>query len=93
MIKRFYTAAQQLTAQGYKTLAIVYNVSADGQVEAMVNKTVFAFGRLDVALNNAEVQNVLAEAADQTREDFDRLTGINLRGVWSCMKYELQQMR
>jgi NAD(P)-dependent dehydrogenase (short-subunit alcohol dehydrogenase family) len=39
------------------------------------------------------VQNELAGAADQTREDFDRVTGINLRGVWSCMKYELQYMR
>lgn len=47
---------------------------------------------LDAAYNNAGVQNELAGAADQTREDFDRVIGINLRGVWSCMKYELQQM-
>ena len=59
----------------------------------MVAKTVEAFGRLDVAYNNAGVQNVLAETADTTAEDFDRVMGVNLRGMWSSMKFELQQMR
>lgn len=86
-------AAEQLAAEGYKTLAIVCDVSDDAQVKAMVDKTVATFGRLDAAYNNAGIQNELADAADQTSEDFDRVTGVNLRGVWSCMKYELQQMR
>src|SRR5260370_36525696 len=59
----------------------------------MVENTVATFGGLDAAYNNAGVQNVLAETADTTREDYDRVMGINLRGVWSCMKFELQQMR
>src|SRR5437879_13205080 len=59
----------------------------------MVHQTVTTFGRLDAAYNNAGVQNVLAETADSTREDFDRVMAINLRGVWSCMKFELRQMR
>ncbi|MVM35044.1 SDR family oxidoreductase [Spirosoma sp. HMF4905] len=86
-------AAAQLAAEGYNTLAIVCDVSDDEQVEAMIQKTVAAFGRLDAAFNNAGVQNELVGAADQTRADFDRVTGINLRGVWSCMKFELQHMR
>jgi NAD(P)-dependent dehydrogenase (short-subunit alcohol dehydrogenase family) len=85
--------AKEFTAKGHKALAIHCDVSDDVQVEALVAKTVATFGRLDAAYNNAGVQNVLAGAADQTREDFDRVTGINLRGVWSCMKFELQQMR
>lgn len=85
-------AAKELADKGYKTLAVVCDVSDDKQVEAMVQKTVSTFGRLDVAYNNAGVQNELVGAADQTREDFDRVIGINLRGEWSCMKYELQQM-
>ncbi|WP_394678699.1 SDR family NAD(P)-dependent oxidoreductase [uncultured Sphingobacterium sp.] len=86
-------AAEQLKAAGYQALAIVCDVSDDAQVKAMVDKTVETFGRLDAAYNNAGIQNVLADAADQTIEDFDRVIGINLRGEWSCMKYELQQMR
>jgi NAD(P)-dependent dehydrogenase (short-subunit alcohol dehydrogenase family) len=58
----------------------------------MVAETVATFGRLDAAYNNAGVQNVRAETADSTREDYDRVMAINLRGVWSCMKFELQQM-
>ncbi len=87
------SAAKELTKKGYKTLAIRCDVSDDAQVESMVNQTVSDFGRLDAAYNNAGIQNVLAETADTTREDYDRVMGINLRGVWNCMKYELQQMR
>ncbi|SEO93808.1 NAD(P)-dependent dehydrogenase, short-chain alcohol dehydrogenase family [Mucilaginibacter sp. OK283] len=86
-------AAEKLATDGHKTLTIKCDVSDDKQVEEMVNKTVAEFGRLDYAYNNAGVQNELAEAADQTREDFDKVTSINYRGVWICMKYELQQMR
>jgi NAD(P)-dependent dehydrogenase (short-subunit alcohol dehydrogenase family) len=86
-------AADDLTAQGHRALAIPCDVSDDLQVEAMVDKTVAAFGRLDAAYNNAGVQNVVAETADATREDFDRVVAINLRGVWNCMRFELRRMR
>ena len=90
--KAVHSAAEELSAQGHKTLAIKCDVADDAQVEAMVDRTVATFGRLDAAYNNAGVQNVLAEAADASREDFDRVIGVNLRGVWSCMKFELRQM-
>lgn len=86
-------AVDELSAQGHKTIAITCDVADDAQVEAMVTQTVVAFGRLDAAYNNAGIQNVLAETADTTRDDYDRVMGINLRGEWSCMKFELQQMR
>src|SRR5712672_879579 len=91
--KTVQSAAGELAAQGHKTLAIHCDVADDAQVEAMVEQTVATFGRLDAAYNNAGVQNVLAETADSPRDDYDRVLGINLRGVWSCMKFELQQMR
>ena len=59
----------------------------------MVEKMVAAFGRLDAAFNNAGVQSPAVETADVSVEEFDRVNAINLRGVWSCMKYELRQMR
>ena len=86
-------AVEKLTTQGHKAIAIRCDVADDPQVEAMVTQTVKTFGRLDAAYNNAGVQNVLAETADTTREDYDRVMGINLRGEWSCMKFELQHMR
>jgi len=86
-------AAEELMARGQKALAIRCDVSDDKQVEAMVHQTVTTFGHLDAAYNNAGIQNVLADTADTTAEDYDRVMGVNLRGVWSCMKFELQQMR
>ena len=50
------------------------------------------FGRLDAAFNNAGVMAHIAPTAESSREEWDRVIGVNLRGVWSCMKYELRQM-
>jgi len=91
--KAVRSATAELAAQGHNTIAIHCDVADDAEVEAMVEQTVATFGRLDAAYNNAGVQNVLAETADYPREDYDRVMAINLRGVWSCMKFELRQMR
>src|SRR5438309_2064338 len=90
--KSVRSAADELVARGHKALAIHCDVADDAQVETMVQQTVATFGRLDAAYNNAGVQNIIAEAADASREDFDRVMSINLRGVWSCMKFELRHM-
>ncbi len=84
--------AQKLMAAGHKAIAFRCEVSDDGQVAAMVDRTVTEFGRIDAAFNNAGVMARIAPTADSTREDWDRVIGINLRGVWSCMKHELRQM-
>lgn len=84
--------AGKLIEAGHKALAVVCDVSDDAQVEAMVDRTVAGFGRLDAAFNNAGVMARIVPTAQSTREEWDRVTGINLRGVWSSMKYELRQM-
>jgi NAD(P)-dependent dehydrogenase (short-subunit alcohol dehydrogenase family) len=86
-------AAQNLVAAGHKAIAIRCDVSDDVQVAAMVDRAVAEFGRIDAAFNNAGVMAHIAPTADSTREDWERVIGINLRGVWSCMKYELRQMQ
>src|SRR5450755_534647 len=91
--KEVQAAAKDLADSGHRTLAIYCDVADDAQVEAMVKQTVATFGRLDAAYNNAGIQGVLAETADSPRDDYDRVMGVNLRGVWSCMKFELQKMR
>ena len=86
-------AARELVAAGHKAIAVKCDVSDDAQVAAMVERTVAEFGRLDMAFNNAGVMAKIAPTADSTRDEWERVIGINLRGVWSCMKYELQQMQ
>ena len=87
------SAAEVLVAAGHKAIGMRCDVADEAQVKAMVERTVSTFGRLDAAFNNAGVQSPLAETADASGEEFDRVNAINLRGVWSCMKYELIQMR
>jgi NAD(P)-dependent dehydrogenase (short-subunit alcohol dehydrogenase family) len=84
--------AEKLTKAGHRVLAIRCDVSDDADVAAMVDRTVAEFGRLDAAFNNAGVMARITPVADSSREEWDRVIGINLRGVWSCMKHELRQM-
>ncbi len=84
--------AEKLAGMGHKAIAVRCDVSDDGQVAAMVDRAVAEFGQLDAAFNNAGVMAHIAPIGESTREEWDRVIGINLRGVWSCMKSELRQM-
>ena len=87
------TVTDDLTAAGHQALAVACDVSSEEDVAAMVDTTVATFGRLDMAFNNAGIQAPPTDAADEPADTFDRVNGINLRGVWACMKHELRQMR
>jgi NAD(P)-dependent dehydrogenase (short-subunit alcohol dehydrogenase family) len=84
--------ADTLVEAGHRALAIRCDVSDDAEVAARVERTVAEFGRLDAAFNNAGVMARITPVADSSRDEWDRVIGINLRGVWSCMKHELRQM-
>ena len=84
--------AEGLSASGGKALAVLCDVTDDTQVASMIDRTVFAFGRLDAAFNNAGVMQRRVDTAEISGDEWDRVMAINLRGVWSCMKYELAQM-
>lgn len=85
--------ADALLAEGYTVKPVVCDVTDEEQVRRMIENAVQAFGQLDAAYNNAGIQSPIAETADASGEEFDRVNAINLRGIWNCMKYELQQMR
>jgi NAD(P)-dependent dehydrogenase (short-subunit alcohol dehydrogenase family) len=86
-------AAEDLARGGSQAIGLACDVADEAAVQAMVERTVAEFGRLDAAFNNAGVNALAIETADGTGEDFDRVNTINLRGVWACMKYELREMR
>jgi NAD(P)-dependent dehydrogenase (short-subunit alcohol dehydrogenase family) len=87
------SAAAELTEAGYDALGLTCDVADEDQVAALVDRTVETNGRLDMAFNNAGIMLPLTDAADEPAEAFDRVNGINLRGVWACMKHELRVMR
>lgn len=84
--------AEAVKAAGGEMLSIACDVSAPDQVEAAVARTVETFGRLDIAFNNAGVENKAASVHEIELAEWDRILGINLRGVFVCMKHELAQM-
>lgn len=68
------------------------DVTRAAEVEALVRHVVEAWGRLDVILNNAGVDNEMAPIVDTSEADFDRVMAVNVKGVWLCMKYAIAQM-
>jgi NAD(P)-dependent dehydrogenase (short-subunit alcohol dehydrogenase family) len=91
--KALRTATDELTSAGHQAIGVTCDVSDEAQVAAMVERARASFGRLDMAFNNAGIQVPPSDAADEPAEHFDRVNAINLRGVWTCMKHELRQMR
>lgn len=85
--------AVRLRREGYDVNPIKCDVSLEKDVQRMIEFTISTYGKIDFAYNNAGVQSLVTDTADLEKEEFDRVIGINLLGVWLCMKYELQQMR
>ena len=79
-------------AAGGDGLFVKTDVSQAADVQALVQKTVEKFGRVDVAFNNAGIEGNWLPIAEQSEEDWDRTIAINLKGTWLCLKYEIQQM-
>ncbi|MFF5565130.1 glucose 1-dehydrogenase [Streptomyces sp. NPDC012623] len=86
-------AAKELTDAGHQAIGVACDVTDEDQAAAAVGRAVEAFGRLDMAFNNAGIQAPPSDAADETAEEFDRVNAVNLRGVWAAQKHELRQMR
>ena len=84
--------AKRLVEAGHEATGVACDVSDADQVGAMAERIVGTYGRLDAAFNNAGV-NCDAAPVHETGDDvFERIIGVNLRGVWNCMKAELRQM-
>lgn len=84
--------AAMIRAAGGDGLFVAADVSRAADVEAMLEATVGAFGRLDYAFNNAGVFTGLVPLAQYTEEMWERNIGVNLKGVWLCMKHEIPRM-
>ena len=68
------------------------DVSSEEDVKALIEHAVATYGRLDVAFNNAGIGGAAGPLADQSSDNYDKVMGINVKGVWMSMKYEIQQM-
>ncbi|MGA9509297.1 MAG: SDR family oxidoreductase [Candidatus Sulfotelmatobacter sp.] len=81
-----------IRAGGGDSLFVKTDVSKPSEVERLIRTAAEKFGHLDIAFNNAGIEGVWVPVVRQSEEDWDRIIAINLKGVWLCLKYEIQQM-
>ena len=81
-----------LQAQGGEGIFVKTDVSKAVQVKELVERTLQKFGRLDIAFNNAGIEQVPLPFLEQDEQTFDQVVDINAKGVWLCMKYEIPAM-
>ena len=77
---------------GGEVICVSADISQEAAVEKMVAETVATYGKLDFAFNNAGIAGDIVPLIDYTEELWDRVIGINLKGVWLCMKHQIRQM-
>ena len=90
--KEGYDAVTECEQEGAICRFMRCDVSDESSVKNLISQIVTDFGRLDAAFNNAGIEGDQAPAGECTTENFDRVIGVNLRGVFLCMREELKQM-
>jgi NAD(P)-dependent dehydrogenase (short-subunit alcohol dehydrogenase family) len=84
--------AQAIARDGGAATFVRTDVTSDAHVAAMVAHAVAAYGRIDCAVNNAGIEEEHRRLADTDEAMFDRMSAINVKGVWLCLRHELRQM-
>ena len=77
---------------GAEAIALPLDVTQEASVHAFTEGGLKAFGRIDGAFNNAGVLGPVKELAEVALEDFERVLSVNLRGVWLCLRAQIQVM-
>ncbi|MDH4582989.1 SDR family oxidoreductase [Pseudomonas sp. BN415] len=78
-----------IRAAGGDAQFIRCDVTRDAEVQALMEGTVAAYGRLDYAFNNAGIEIEKGKLAEGSEAEFDAIMGVNVKGVWLCMKYQI----
>jgi NAD(P)-dependent dehydrogenase (short-subunit alcohol dehydrogenase family) len=88
----FDITMEAIKKENPKAIFIECDVSVFAQVQTAIQKVVSTFGTLDVALNNAGISGEPNKVGDMTEQAWLKVIGVNLNGVFNCMKHELTQM-
>ncbi|NJR52231.1 MAG: SDR family oxidoreductase [Leptolyngbyaceae cyanobacterium CSU_1_3] len=83
---------RSIAEAGTEAIFVQADVTKEADVQAMVDKAVSVFGRLDIAFNNAGTVGENPSSIEQTEAEYDRTMNVNVKGVWLSMKYEIAQM-
>ena len=85
--------ARLIEQDGGRALALTCDVTSEDDVRAALDRTVETFGRLDLAFNNAGVEQSRTPLAELATEEWHRIVDVDLTGVFLCMKHEIPLMQ
>ncbi len=91
-LKKGAETSNDIKKAGGDCLFIQCDVSKIDDVANFISKTVDHFGRLDYAFNNAGVSSSRKTILERTEKEWDYSIDINLKGLWLCMKFEIEYM-
>jgi NAD(P)-dependent dehydrogenase (short-subunit alcohol dehydrogenase family) len=84
--------ARLVEQEGGQALAVTCDVTSGDDIERALAAAVERFGRLDIAFNNAGIEQGMKPVVEVDDDEWDRLVAVNLRGVFLSMKREIQLM-
>jgi NAD(P)-dependent dehydrogenase (short-subunit alcohol dehydrogenase family) len=82
--------ARLIEHAGGRAFAVTCDVTSTDDIRAALEATVERFGGLDIAFNNAGIEQPIKPAHEITDDEWDRLVAVNLRGVFVAMKHEIE---
>jgi NAD(P)-dependent dehydrogenase (short-subunit alcohol dehydrogenase family) len=84
--------ARLIERAGGQALAVTCDVTSTDDIRAALDATVERFGGLDIAFNNAGIEQPIKPAHEIADDEWDRLVAVNLRGAFVAMKHEIELM-
>ena len=81
-----------INKQGHQGIFVKADMTVETDVKILIERAISAHGRVDAAFNNAGIEGAQAASAEMPTNEFDKIISVNLKGVYLCMKYEIQAM-
>ena len=85
-----HRVADDIVAKGGSAVFFHADVSKEEEAQSLVNQALQSFGRLDGAANNAGINQPTLRLHETGTDVFDRVLGVNLRGIFFCMRAQLK---
>jgi len=82
-----------ITAAGGTAIAVPVDIANENSVRAAIRRTVAAFGRLDIAVNNAGIPASPQDLTEVTAQAWERVLQVDLTGTFFCVKHEIPELR
>jgi NAD(P)-dependent dehydrogenase (short-subunit alcohol dehydrogenase family) len=85
--------AAKFKAEGFEAVGIACHVGDEAQLKNLVDKTMEAFGRIDVLINNAATNPIFGPIEDASADAFDKIMNVNVKSPWILSNLCLPELK